>query len=61
MLKVPIRNYGLPGDPRVFDVTVDDAGNVIRYDMQNIKGRMFIEEDEVIRQVREAMKDKKAV
>lgn len=56
MIKIPIRNYNLPNDPRIFDVTVDDFGNILRYDMQNISGRLFIEEAEVIRQVREALK-----
>ncbi len=55
--KIPIRNYRLPKTPRVFDVTVDENGDIIRYDMQNIRGSMFIEDDEVKRQIRDAMND----
>lgn len=52
---IEIRNTSLPKCPRVFDVTVDENGDVIRYDMQNIRGRIFIEEKEVKRQINEAL------
>lgn len=56
--KIQIRNTNLPQCPRVFDVTVDENGDVLRYDMQNIKGRIFIEDKEVKRQIKEALAEK---
>lgn len=56
--KIPIRNKSLPKAPRVFDVTVNEAGDIIRYDMQNIKGSMYIEESEVKKQINEALTEK---
>jgi hypothetical protein len=58
--KIPIRNRKLPKEPRVFDVTVNESGEILRYDMQNIKGSTFIEEQDVKQQIKEALK-KKAV
>nr|WP_288829801.1 hypothetical protein [uncultured Clostridium sp.] len=56
--KIPIRNCDLPKAPRVFDVTVDENGDILRYDMQNIKGSIFIDDKEVKRQIREALTEK---
>ncbi len=56
--KISIRNCNLPNSPRVFDVTVDDNGKIIRYDMQNIRGRVFIEDVEVKKQIQKALKRK---
>lgn len=56
--KIPIRNRDLPKTPRVFDVTVDENGNILRYDMQNIKGSIFIDNNEVKRQIQEALTEK---
>jgi len=56
--QVKIRNRSLPKSPRVFDVTVNEKGEILRYDMQNIKGSIFIEEAEVKKQIKEALEDK---
>lgn len=53
--KIPIRNKELPKNPRVFDVTVNEAGDIIRYDMKNIKGAVYIDEKEVKKQIKEAL------
>lgn len=53
--KIPIRNKELPKNPRVFDVTVNEAGDILRYDMKNIKGAVYIDEKEVKRQIQEAL------
>ena len=56
--KIPIRNHDLPKTPRVFDVTVNEKGDILRYEMQNIKGSVFIDDKEVKRQIQEALTDK---
>ncbi len=57
-IKIPIRNKSLPESPRVFDVTVDISNKtIIRYDIQNIRGRLFIENDEVQQQIDEAFEE----
>ena len=56
--KIPIRNRDLPKTPRVFDVTVDENGDILRYDMQNIKGSIFIDNNEVKKQIQEALTEK---
>ena len=48
---VTIRNMQLPKKPRVFDVTVNSKGEILRYDIQNIKGNLFIEDVEVHQQI----------
>lgn len=53
--KIPIRNRDLPKTPRVFDVTINEKGDILRYDMQNIKGAIFIDESEVKKQIQEAL------
>lgn len=53
--KIPIRNPQLPKTPRVFDVTVNENGDIIRYDMQNIKGTLFIDQEEVKKQIQAAL------
>ena len=54
--KITIRNHDLPKSPRVFDVTVNETGKILRYDMQNIHGALFIEDAEVQKQIEEALK-----
>ncbi len=56
--KIPIRNHALPKSPRVFDVTVNDDGEILRYDLQNIKGSIFIDDAEVKKQIKEALQKK---
>lgn len=58
--KIPIRNRTLPKEPRIFDVTVNEDGEIIRYDLQNIRGSAFVEEQDVKQQIKEAL-EKKAV
>lgn len=55
--QIKIRNHELPKAPRVFDVTVNENGDILRYDMQNIKGSVFISQDEVQKQIKEALSD----
>ncbi len=57
-MKVQIRNYNLPKSPRVFDVTVNEDGEIQRYDMQNIKGCIFIDDEDVKKQIKEALKNR---
>lgn len=56
--RIEIRNQHLPKNPRVFDVIVDENGNIQRYEMQNIRGQLFIDSDEVNRQIGEVLKNK---
>lgn len=60
-MKVSIRNRELPKKPRVFDVTVDEKGDILRYDMQNIKGSMFVDTKDVREQIKEALLTKNNV
>lgn len=53
--KIIIRNRNLPKKPRVFDVTVNENGDIIRYDMQNIKGSVFVDSKDVRQQIQEAL------
>lgn len=53
--KISIRNRTLPKNPRVFDVTVNEQGEILRYDMQNIKGCVFVDKKDVELQIREAL------
>ena len=55
---VTIRNMQLPKKPRVFDVTVNSKGEILRYDIQNIKGNLFIEDVEVHQQIMAALAEK---
>ena len=57
-MTIKIRNYNLPKNPRVFDVTVNDKGEIINYQMQNIKGCICVGADEVNRQIKEAISKK---
>ncbi|MBO5318935.1 MAG: hypothetical protein J6B01_03895 [Ruminococcus sp.] len=59
--KIPIRTPQLPKTPRVFDVTVNENGDIIRYDMQNIKGTLFIDQAEVKKQIQAALKEKSCI
>ena len=54
-MKVSIRNRKLPKEPRVFDVTVDEKGDILRYDMQYIKGSMYVDTNDVREQIQEAL------
>lgn len=55
---ITIRNMQLPKKPRVFDVTVNSKGEILRYDIQNIKGNLFIEDVEVHQQIMAALAEK---
>ncbi len=56
MMKIPIRNRKLPQEPRVFDVTIDTRSkHIVRVDIQNIRGKMFVEREDVIQQIDEAL------
>lgn len=55
-LRVEIRNRKIPKKPRVFDVIVDEHGNIIRYELQNIRGTVFIDMEDVLQQIQEALK-----
>mgnify|MGYP003269877924 FL=1 len=55
---VTIRNMQLPKKPRVFDVTVNSKGEILRYEIQNIKGNLFIEDVEVHQQIMAALAEK---
>ena len=50
---VSIRNRHLPKMPRVFDVTVNKKGDILRYEMQNIKGNLYVEDQDVQQQIKE--------
>lgn len=56
--RIPIRNYDLPKSPRVFDVTVNEDGEILRYDLQNIRGSVYIDDAEVKRQIQESLEKK---
>ena len=53
--KIPIRNPKLPKNPRVFDVTVNEDGHILRYDIQNITGCIYVDANDVKRQIKEAL------
>lgn len=55
---VKIRNNSLPKRPRVFDVTVNDRGDILNYQIQNIKGCISVDASDVARQIKEAIKKK---
>lgn len=55
-MRVTIRNRSIPKCPRVFDVIVDTEGNIIRYELQNIRGSVFVDMDDVRVQIQEALK-----
>lgn len=54
-MRVTIRNRNVPKSPRIFDVIVDSDGNIIRYELQNIKGSLFVDMDDVVLQIQEAL------
>ena len=60
-VKVPIRNRKLPKEPRVFDVTVNEKGDILRYDMQNIKGSLYVDTNDVRDQIQKALKQDKVI
>ena len=53
---VPIRNYNLPKAPRVFDVKIDLEGEIKSYQMQNIRGTISIDSDDVKKQIDDALR-----
>lgn len=55
MMRVTIRNRNIPKCPRIFDVIVDTEGNIIRYELQNIRGSVFVDMDDVRIQIQEAL------
>lgn len=54
-MRVTIRNRNIPKCPRIFDVIVDTEGNIIRYELQNIRGSVFVDMDDVRVQIQEAL------
>lgn len=54
-MRVTIRNRNIPKCPRIFDVIVDIEGNNIRYELQNIRGSVFVDMDDVRVQIQEAL------
>ena len=56
MIRVTIRNRSIPKKPRVFDVIVDDAGQIIRYEIQNIQGMVYVDMKDVVLQIMEALR-----
>ncbi len=55
IIQIPIRNHRLPKAPRVFDVTVNEKGKILRYDIQNIKGRLYVDEEDLASQIKNAL------
>ncbi len=53
---IQIRNYDLPKAPRVCDVLVNELGQIIRFEMQNIKGKVFVDSKEMERQIQNTLK-----
>lgn len=53
---IPIRNYDLPKAPRVCDALVNESGEIVRLEMQNIKGKVFVDLKEIERQIQIALK-----
>ena len=56
MRKITIRNRNIPKKPRIFDVWVNDAGQIIRYEVQNIRGMVFVDMEDVLLQIQEALR-----
>ena len=56
MIRVSIRNRNVPKEPRIFDVLVDDTGQIIRYEIQNIRGMVYVDMKDVLLQIQEALK-----
>ena len=54
-MRVTIRNRNIPKCPRIFDVIVDTEGNIIRYELHNIRGSVFVDMDDVRVQIQEAL------
>lgn len=52
---VTIRNLTLPKRPRVFDVIVNEQGEILRYESQNIKGSVYVDRYDVQRQIKDAL------
>lgn len=57
--KVAIRNLLLPKAPRIFDVIITETGEIIRYEMQNIHGNMFVNEEDVKKQIHNFLEQRK--
>ena len=56
--KIKIRNRNLPKEPRVFDVTVNEDGEILRYELQNIKGSIYVDDADVKKQIKEALENR---
>ena len=56
MVRVMIRNRNIPKKPRVFDVLVNEKGQIIRYEIQNIRGLAYVDMEDVRAQINEAIK-----
>lgn len=59
IFKVSIYNNELPKHPRVFDVVINSLGEIQRYETQNIKGCVFVDETEVRRQIQDFLDELK--
>ena len=56
MIRVQIRNYESPKCSRIFDVVINEDGDILRYEFQNIKGFVSVSEAEVRRQINNFLK-----
>jgi hypothetical protein len=56
MTAIPIRDEG---SKRLFDVKVDETGEILDYELKNEKGKFKISGKEVKKQIEEILKKKK--
>lgn len=57
--RVKIRNFALPKTPRVFDVIVTEKGDIVRYEAQNIQGRVYVDDEDVKAQIQGFLEKRK--
>lgn len=60
MWQIPIYNRQLPKKQRIFDVEADERGVIHRYFTQNIKGCVYVDSEDVQKQIDEFL-EKNAV
>lgn len=53
MWRIPIYNRQLPKKQRIFDVVADERGVIHKYLTQNIKGIVFVDSEDVQKQIDE--------
>ncbi len=53
MWQIPIYNRQLPKKQRIFDVVADERGVIHKYFTQNIKGIVFVDSEDVQKQIDE--------